>query len=235
MLHIAIVEDSPIDQEHLCRILESYANDIALQYQISMFANADMFLDRYRPVWDLIFMDIEMPGLDGMSAARQLRNMDEDVPLVFLTHVASLATDGYDVNALSYIIKPVSPEVFALKMRNVLNHINRRDKAYVTITGRSGTMRVTVDSISYVEVSKHSLIFHTSQGNAVAYGTLKAVEEQLSPHGFLRCGQSFLVNPRHVSGIHGDEALVGGERLPISRARKREFMEALTAYLGSMQ
>ncbi|OZG60672.1 DNA-binding response regulator [Bifidobacterium lemurum] len=235
MLRIAVIEDTPLDRNQLLTVLQSYAESHAMEYQVSEFANADMFLDRYRPIWDLIFMDIEMPGSNGMQAAHLLRQMDADVPLVFLTKVASLATDGYDVNALAYIIKPVTPEVFSLKMRHVLAHIGKRTEASLTISGRNSTTRVSISSIAYVEVNRHTIIFHTNKGNVTSYGTLRTIEEQLSPYGFLRCSQSFLVNPQYVSGVQGDNVLIHDERLPISRSRKREFLQSLAAYLGAMQ
>lgn len=109
MLRIAIVEDHESDAKRLTALLESYAQKNGKRFAITWIANANTFLDSYQHQYELVFMDIRMPGLNGMMAAHELREMDHTVVLVFLTSLAQYAVESYEVEATDYILKPLPP------------------------------------------------------------------------------------------------------------------------------
>ena len=108
MLRIAIVEDHESDAKRLTALLEAYAQKNGKRFAITWIANANTFLDSYQHQYELVFMDIRMPGLNGMMAAHELREMDHTVVLVFLTSLAQYAVESYEVEATDYILKPIT-------------------------------------------------------------------------------------------------------------------------------
>lgn len=131
-MRIAIIDDDADERKTLQASFERLAQESGSAIVIIEFAGADDFLDGYDRSFDLICMDIDMPGTDGMSAAQRLRQMDADVPLVFVTNMAQMAIHGYAVHALDFILKPINYYSFSIKMRGILALIgNRRRKSLV--------------------------------------------------------------------------------------------------------
>lgn len=234
MLSVAIVEDSPQDLEVMRSHVERYAqeHDIA-GLRIATFGEAEGLLTSYKPIYDIIFMDIELPGANGMTASRALRVVDPHATLVFTTNLANYAVEGYSVDALSYLLKPVTYPAFALTMSKALARLTKRqDRPYLIQTAER-TVSVAVSTILYVEVVRHSLFFHTQQGTFRRRGSMQEVEAELEPLGFCRCHNAYLVNVEHVSSFTNTEVIVGSDALPISRLRKQAFLDTLTQKLSS--
>ncbi len=233
MFTVAIVEDEIDAARRLEACLARYSQDHPdVRFDVTVFSEPTGFLDAYRPVWDIVFMDIEMPNMDGMSAARRLRVLDEQVILIFVTNMAQFAAKGYEVDALDYVIKPFSYNDFERKLRRAVA-IRGEESASVMIMQRARTQRVLLRDIEYIEVKNHNLLYHTERGVLTGTGTLQDVEDKLRDRGFLRCNKAFVVNGRHIVAVKGNElTLSGGENVTIGRAYKKTFMEALAASMG---
>ena len=132
------------------------------------------------------------------------------------------------------MLKPVDASALALKMPKVLKHIKDGSSLEIHLNTKNSLQRLQVTEIRYVEVVSHQLCYHTSRGDFYVWGTMRDAEEQLQPHHFYRCNQGYLVNLAHVSCIEGNDVRVGSDLLPISRPRKKAFINALTNYLGGM-
>ncbi len=233
-MQIAVVEDDRQSREKLQAYLQQYAQAHALVFDVSEFADGAAIADGYRPLYDVIFLDIEMPHLDGMRTAQLIRELDEHVILVFVTNVARYAVKGYEVQALDYILKPLNYESFSAKMDRIVKTAKRREEKTVILGTAEGMKRIPVSHILYAEVLRHQVVYHTEEGNLTVRASLKEAEGLLEGCGFEKCNSGFLVNLRHVRGVADDFALVGSDRLPVSRAKKKAFMQALAAYIGSM-
>lgn len=225
MVRIAIVDDQERDARLLGQALDRYAAERGVALEHSWLPSATDFLAGYRHQYEIVFMDIRMPGLDGMSAARSLRQIDQGVALVFLTSLAQYAVDGYELDAVDYILKPVSYEALKLKLPRVLARCPSPQQEVVVQSGGKST-RLLPDEIEFVEIYDHHIQFVTTRGTVRAYGTLKEIEQQL-PEGFFRVNNQTIVNLRHVRGVEGQDVAVGGRRFSISRGRRKEFLEAL--------
>ena len=108
MAKIAVVEDNDAMREQLCGFIAQYARESGRQLDVTAFADGAEIVDPYRPGFDIIFLDIEMPTLGGMPTAERIRQVDPDVVLVFVTNMAQYAIRGYEVDALDFVLKPVS-------------------------------------------------------------------------------------------------------------------------------
>ena len=233
-MKIAIAEDDPKNRETVVSYLNSYAEEHNLTFDITTFPDGAALVDSYRPDYDIVFLDIEMPHINGMRAAELIREKDDRVILVFITNVARYAVKGYEVQALDYILKPLNKDAFFAKLDRIVKMAKRREEKSVLLNTSDGSKRIPVSHILYAEALRHQVVYHTEEGDITVRGSLKDAEQLLEGCGFEKCNSGFLVNLRHVRGISGDDALVGSDRLPVSRARKKPFMQALTAYIGSM-
>lgn len=231
-LRVAIVEDEQMAARDLENCLNRYARERGFSCAVEYFCNGKLFLEQYTPRYDLIFMDIRMPEVDGMSAARRLRELDSVTTLVFVTSMVQYAVKGYEVEALDFIVKPVRYSSFEMKMRRILQAVEMK-KGREVLLNVGGTVRVLPSaSIYYVEVMDHDLTYHTDQGDFTVRGKLSAVEQQLPGEAFFRCSTSYLINLQHVRRLTGDVVQVGEWELRVSRGKKKELLAALAAFLG---
>ena len=235
MLHIAVVEDDQACALQLQTFLTRYSQEKVLELEIRLFANGMELVQEYRPVWDIILMDIEMPCLDGMSAAQRIREVDQESVIIFITSMAKYAINGYEVNALDFLLKPVAYFPFSLKLDKALTHVRERAFQSLMIHEGDGMRRVLVKDICYVEVLRHQLYLHTVHGTYITPGSLADMEQQLSGANFSRCNKGYLVNLRHISQIKGDMVVVGDSELLISRRKRKEFLTAVTDYYGGVR
>lgn len=169
--------------------------------------------------------------MDGMSAAEAIRQADEEVTIIFITNMAQYAIRGYAVNALDYVLKPVSYFAFSQRFERAVRKMRKKQKHYVVIKVKGGSKKIGTDDIYYIESQGHNLYFHTNEGVEETAGTMKDMEKKLEPLHFCRCNKGYLVNLNHVDGIKEGMVKVGGDMLVISRPRKKVFQETLAAYM----
>lgn len=231
MIHVAILEDSQQDREILSSYIDRYGIETEQTFKTTEFTNAVTFLTNYRPSYDIVFVDIQMPHLNGMEAANKLRELDSTVPIVFVTNMANYAIKGYSVNAVDFVVKPVSYYNFVVMMNKVLR-ISRSRAAEVVLKTDGGAVRVRTDDILCVEVMDHQVIYHTDGGDIAIWETLKTQENKLEDLGFARCNNYCLVNLKYVDKISGCILTIGDREIVISRTKKKEFMQKLVKYYG---
>lgn len=231
-LRVAIVEDELSAAQELEQCLNQFEEGKDISFSITRFPDGSLFLRQYQTQYDVIFMDIRMPGTDGMTAAQKLREIDSVTPLVFVTNMVQYAVKGYEVDALDFIVKPISYTSFQMKMKRIMQAIEHKQEQGVLITVEGSTQVFRLSDLYFVEVDNHNLTYHTAQGNFRARGKLGAVERQLPSNSFFRCSSSHLVNLRYVHQVFSEELEIMGSLVRISRSKKKEFLAALATYLG---
>lgn len=227
MINVAVVEDNERERE----IIAEYLKKFSPRFSVELFSSAVVFLTDYTPKYDIVFMDIDMPYLDGMSAAARMRKLDERTCLIFVTNLARYAIKGYEVSAFDFIVKPLTYANFTMKITRALNHLKTKSEKEILVKSGGNTVRIAVADIKWVEIRAHKITYHLVDKDIVSYGTLKDVESLISDNLFVRCNTCFLVNLRFVDAIKDNCAVVGGENLLISYPRRVEFKKALTDYL----
>lgn len=233
MYRIAIIEDNLRDLEQIQSFLSHYQREQGVVFTVTAFNDPMRFLLKYRPDYDLVFMDIELPPFHGIDIARRLRNVDSMVALVFITNMEQCAVNGYEVDALDFVVKPINYYRFSSMMNKALRNIAKRSEKEILIRSASKISRLRISQIYYVEIRDHLLIFHSSEGELESWGKLSDVEQELSDYDFVRCSSSYLVNLRHIISVDGDTVNIAGDMLPISQRRRKVFYNCVTSYLSS--
>lgn len=230
--NIAIVEDNSQSSDTLNSYLERYSKENNREFNVYFFSDGDEITSDYEAKYDIIFLDIEMKRLDGMSAAQKIREFDQEVIIIFITNMAKYAISGYSVGALSFLLKPLPYFAFSQELTKCIERLKNRKQKSILIPSENGIFKISSQDILYIESYGHDLNIYTTSAMHTTRGTIKKVEEELTDFHFYRCNNGYLVNLAYVSGVKDDEAYVGKYRLKISRPRKKSFMEALTQYIG---
>ena len=231
-MRMAIVEDDAADAQALSAALERYLASRETPYELARFTGSDDFLfDWPRPL-DLLFLDIQMPGIDGMELAERVRENDEKVAIVFVTNTPDYSLRGYQVDASAYLVKPLSYEQFSQQMDRVWRKLDHVRGDFIAIRNAEGSFVVNTNDISCIELLGRRITVHTHSGDIAYSGAIGTLEQQL-PDTFFRCHSSFIVSLKEVESIQGNEVTVAGRKVPVSRHRRKEFVEALSAYLGT--
>ena len=234
MLNIAIVEDEACQLEQLAASVQSALARLGVTAQLACMDSAKPLLARYDAGerFDLLLLDIQMPGEDGMSAAARVRGADAEVLIVFITSMAQYAVQGYKVDALDFLIKPVSQEALCTCLTRALRRLQRRAPASLRVRSGGSLRIVPVASILYAELRERRTLLCTRTEEIPCAGTLSTVGDELIAYGFFRCHAAFVVSLAQVERLDGGEILVGGRRVPLSKHRRKQFLAALAAYWG---
>lgn len=230
MLKIAIVDDEWESAEDIEKCLSRYTKEYGETFHTVHFKNGFDFLGEYTPDFDAVFMDINMPRLNGLKTAAELRKTDSEIEIVFVSAFPKYALKGYEVCALDYCIKPVVYDTFKTKISRVVDACCNRSRKAVVLPLSGGIIRLSVNSLNYVEIDDHSIIYHTNRGNLNSYGTMKFAEALLPSDQFQKCSRCYLVNLRSVTKIEDNFVFVAGDKLAISRKKKKDFLDASKRY-----
>lgn len=231
-MNIAVVDDSSQDAELLKKYIKRYFEEKKESYHLYIYANGLDFLDDFEKNFDIVFMDIEMPHLDGVETAKRMRQMDERVVLVFITNMAQYAIRGYEVDAIEFMVKPVGYYNFSDKMTKALKYVKRDTEHKIFLHDGEQAVRIPVSEILYLEKNKNYILFHTTKGEYKERGTLAEMEEKFAGMGFSKCIAGCLVNLRHISKMSKEMVWIGEAALPISRGQKKIFVKEVADFLG---
>lgn len=232
-IRIGVVEDDPASCQLVVDYLNRYRSEHGEEFVVSVFDDGAALVDNYAPIYDILLLDIEMKRMDGMEAARRVRERDDSVVIVFITAAPQYAISGYEVRALSYLLKPVPWFAFSQEMKRSIDAVRRNTDESLLVETGSKQLRVELAEIVYIESIRHTIVIHTLGGKLSITGTLKELEARLAGADFFRSNSCYLVNLRYVVAVEDQDCVLStGERLRISRPRKKAFLAALADYMG---
>ncbi|MGX8687542.1 MAG: LytR/AlgR family response regulator transcription factor [bacterium] len=239
MIRIAVAEDDRAFRDTCTGYIKRYCAEKKVDAQVFEFEDGMDLLEGQEEKgksFDILFLDVQMKHLDGFYTAGRIREKDDQAVIVFITTLAQYAVRGYEVDAMDYLIKPLSYERFCPRLEKALQRVSRFQEQYIFLPSGDGKDRVAATSILYIDVDRHTLRVHTKGRTYEMRMPIGKMEEELSPSHFLRCDQSVLVNPRFVVRVGKDTVEVGDDEntilLPVSRSRKKQFLQDLAALIG---
>lgn len=234
MVRIALVDDDKEHLETMKMYLERYSREDKWEYSVTEFHNGLNFVEDFDGNIDIVFLDIEMPHLDGIAAARAIRKKAPSMGIVFITNMAQYAIKGYEVDAIDFIVKPIGYYIFVDKLKKAMRFVEKSAEKEIIIEADDSVVRLKLARISYIEKEKNYLIYHTDQTTYRIRGTMAKLEKTLGKEGFSKCISGCLVNLKHVTQIGKDTIELDSIQLPLSRQRKKEFKEDFMKYIGSI-
>lgn len=243
MLHITICDDEQTQLTLLQSFLMKWAGTRKYELKINLFQNADQFLFCWeeKKELDILLLDIDMPGMDGLSLARRLRAEGESVQIIFITGLTDYILEGYDVDALSYLIKPVKEEQLFSCLDKAKERCGQSAPVLLLETA-GGAARVKLADICYLESNAHDTQVHYTRHAHNDFIRCKTgiheLEKQLQAqsNAFFKIHRSYLVNLAYISKITRKEVLVdSGEALPVARGRWEALNKAYLDYYRRKQ
>ncbi len=227
---IAICDDSRTDADYVAALVKAWALAQGVGIILESFSSAESFLFCYEDNmnFDILLLDIEMGRMNGVELAKKIRSFNREIQIIFITGYNDYIADGYDVEALHYILKPVKKD----KLESVLFRAReklKKNEAALLFQLPDGAVRVPLYEIRFIEVRSNYVTLHAAQEVTLKM-TLSALEKELDD-SFFRVGRSYIVNMRYIRKITKTEAfLEGGETVPLSRGYYEPLNRAFIQY-----
>lgn len=244
-LKLAICDDEEFFRNDLKQLLTTYANEMGYDIELDTWEDAVSLTDALKTSklsYDMIFFDIEMPGLSGLDAAASLRQLGTESTICFVTSHTEFAFQAYNIDALGYIQKPINYVELKQLMKKAEVFIRYRHdkedarKRYLNIISARSTITIDLTRVVYIEKRRNQCIFHCTDGEQMCYDSLRNIYKRLNPDIFLYIHQGFIANFSHIKEIFPDHVCFGsGMEAPLSRkyypAIKARYSEKLSKLL----
>ncbi|MEE0858003.1 MAG: LytTR family DNA-binding domain-containing protein [Acutalibacteraceae bacterium] len=232
-MYIAVCDDSSFDRKIIIDMLNSYFLGKSIVYEITSYENGlDLIYDiQDGKGYDLVFLDIYMEEVLGIDVARKLRKINYTGDIVFMTATIDFAVDGYEVEAVGYLLKPHSYE----KLYKVLDRVVKNyDTNVYRIRQRNNFVSVPYNEILYIESNNSKCILHSNDNNSyVIYKRLNEIENELNDSRFLRCHQSYLVNMNYIRKVDKHFVLSNGDMVCIRQRNIKAIKQEYIKYINS--
>lgn len=228
-MKIAIVENEKSQIEITEGMLKKYFEENKIGYEIEAFENGFDFLEGDISAIDIIFMDIDMPGINGMETAEKIREKNIQVPLIFVTNLPQYAISGYKVNALDFILKPMTYADFSMAMKKAIAMISKENIGDFVLNIHGAVTKFKADDVLYIDMIKHDVNIHMTDGQNIVFRySLSKIEPLLDSRIYFKCNSGCIVNLRKVTYLKGDILIMENkDYITISRSKKKEAVSRL--------
>ena len=232
MLLIAVCDDIPIECADIAKQIETILKQSNTDFMIKKFFGG-LELIQSRESFDIIFLDIKMPNINGMELAKQIRKQGRQSLIIFITSASEYVFDAFDVEAFQYLLKPIQTD----KLKNVLEKATKKMQIdanidFLMISANRQIQKVLLKDILYIESIGRIAKIHCNNGTLETYEQIGILEDKLSDKFFFRCHKCFLVNLNFVDAFNKTEVrLENGEKIMLAKRRYEDFQKAILSYM----
>lgn len=229
-INCLVIDDEPLARKGL----KEYIADVDFLSLAGEFEHPLKAIPSINKNIQLLFLDIQMPKINGIELFKTLQ---DPPPVIFTTAYPQYALDGFELNALDYLVKPFSFERFYKAALRAKDYYEYREKNIAVndgdahdhffIKADSKLVKIAYNDILYIEALQNYVTIHTTGKKYITYLTLHSLQEHLPPNMFIKCHKSFIISAAKINSIDGNEIIIGTNHIPISRSNKDEVMEVL--------
>lgn len=231
MLSIAVCDDEVLECCNIVAKIKAAMEELGIPYIIRQFSGGEELL-KASERFDIIFLDIMMKDLDGMTTAGLLRGKQMDSLLIFITSTRKYVFDAYDVEAFQYLVKPVEDKKLKSVLQRAVKKTETATQGFIVISKDRQKEKLFLDDIFYFEIMGRLVYAHGKAGVSAFYERIGILEKSLLGKGFFRCHKSYLINLRYVNVYNKQEAVLdNGERIVIAKRRYEEFCKEILGFM----
>ena len=231
MIAVAVCDDEIIDGCNLVRAIKDILNDMEVAYTVRLF-QAGRDLLKAIEKFDIVFLDIMMGDMDGMTTAQMLRKSSFDKMIVFISSSRKYVMDAFEVEAFHYLIKPVDRIKLEHTIKRALMKLECTLDDFIIINKEHQNKKIQLSDIYYFEIRGRVVSVHSKNGIFDYYGQMSALEHDLKDKGFFRCHKSFLINLKYADTYNHEEVMLdNGEKITIAKRRYKAFCLETLEYM----
>lgn len=226
-MKFAICDDNSIDSNYVYELVKKWSNENKYQVDIETFSSAESFLFHYvdNKDYDVLLLDIEMKKMDGVSLAREIRKTNKNVQIIFITGYSEYIAEGYDVEALNYLMKPFKTEKLYEVLNKAVTKIIQNDK-HLILNTFDEIIRISLHDIIYIDVDRNYTTIHSNKNYTIKM-TLADIEKELDER-FFRISRSIIINLKYINRVtKRDVYLTNGSILPLPRGKYESLNKAI--------
>ncbi len=234
MIRIAICDDEKHMSDHIRAMASDFFRKKNREIQLRTFSSGEELLS-YDGQIDILFLDIQMKGMDGIETARKLRDSKFRGFLIFITVLKEMVFQSFEVQAYDYLVKPVEEKQFEKTMERLYTSMqNASEDSLLVQKGYEGRI-IREEEIIFCEIIDRKIYLNLASGEVVDYyERIENLETKLGSH-FFRCHRSYLINLKHLKGYkNGTACMDNGKEVPVSRLRSKEFSSVVLQYMKNM-
>ncbi len=232
MINIAICDDESMEREYLKKLVKEWADKDGHFLSIKTFESGEGFLFDYEESNDvnILLLDIQMKELDGVALAKKIRETNSEVQIIFITGISDFISEGYEVSALHYLMKPVKEEKLFEVLSKAVEKLGQVEKSLLLNINKEN-VRIMLNDIKFIESSDHYVIINTLDNVFKIKMSLSDIEKELD-RSFIRCQRSFVIGLKHIKKTTKNSVILSDDaEIPISRGMYKTINEEIIKYL----
>lgn len=235
MFRLAICDDEIHSLAHMISLIEEYRSISPIHLEYASFHNgielaSVLEQDKH---FDIYCLDIVMPGFDGIQLGKEIREHDKSAQIIYLTSSPEFALDSYSVKAANYILKPISKETLFSTLTDVLEQMEQKEDASITVKDIHGIQKILLSNLVYVEAMGRKVLYHLTSGRILECTTrFSQVWDTLSEHSFfMKPHRSYIVNMNYINTIENTEiTLQIPDTIPIAQGKTKEIKDCYLTF-----